>query len=217
MPQLTCNSSSTDGHAMDIQALRMVLSDAAFSSSISNLFELSGSFPLHSLLSEAASEILGTGPSSSPLTFKGFTSFEERLYIILIVALFSIATVFAVVVISICCEDKFIRMDDKKTNLKIEARKEGPSLLTPIPDKKFSNSYASFHKLKKRHMLGKGTSKTRTLLADQETNQLGYTCLSDSGSPATGNPALNDSVREDGVVAANAVVTQCEITLADKT
>lgn len=224
MPQPACNTSSTNMHAMDSQALKMVLSDAAFVSSISNLFELSGPFPLHSLLSEAVTEVLPSSTpateilsSSTPLTFKGFTSLEERLYVILIVALFSTATVFMVVVISICCEDKFMRMNDKQTKIKIEARKNGPSLLAPIPDKKFTSSYASFHQLKKRHMHGQELSNTRTLLVDKETNQLRYTRLSDPGSPSTESPMLNSNVHEDGGAAANAVVTHCEITLADVT
>lgn len=196
----------------------MMLSDAEFISSISKIFDLSGPFPLHSLLSEAASEIL----SPSALTFRGFRSFEEKLYIILIVALFSTATVFAVVTISVCCEDKVMKMADKRTELKFEACKKGPSLLTPIPEKKLRSSYSTFHQLKKRHMQdtqATSTTNRETLLVDKEADQrasVKYARLSDPGSPVLNTPVLNSGLYGADSPTANAV-TYSEITLADLT
>lgn len=196
-----CNA-SIDIHCMDSPLPTMAISDAALASSISQLFDLSGPYPLHSLLSEAANEIFAQ-PS---LTLRGFTSFEEKLYVILIVALFSTATVFLVVVISVCSEDKVIRMDDKQTKIKIDAHKKGPSLLTPISEKKFtsSSSYSSFNQLKKRHTMQDPNSGQAALtpLLDKEATQHGNKQHSPSSEP--GSPVANTST-----------VTHTEITLAD--
>lgn len=204
MTQSACNA-STDIYCMDSPSL---ISDAALVSSISQLFDLSGPYPLHSLLSEAANEIL-TQPS---LTLRGFTSFEEKFYVILIMALFSTATVFLVVVISVCSEDKVMRMDDKQTKIKIEAQKKGPSLLTPISEKKFTSSYSSLHQLKKRHMQepnsGQATLKAGTPLMNKEATQHGNVQLSplpEPGSPVTMFGSDTNTV------------THTEITLADLT
>jgi hypothetical protein len=122
------------------------LSEAEFVSRISQLFDLSGPYPLHSLLSDAADEIL----TQPPITFTGFSTHAEKLYVILIVALFSTAIVLMVVVISVFSEDKVMRMVDKRTKRKIESQK-GPSLFTQIQGKKLTSSYSSFNQLKKRH------------------------------------------------------------------
>lgn len=176
--------------------LTMALSDAALVSRISCLFDLTGPYPLHSLLSNAADDLLSPS-SSSDDTLKGFSTFEEKLYVILIVVLFSTATVFVVVIISIFSEDKVMKMASKKAMIKVQKRKKGPSLFTPISEKKFASSYTSFQKLKKRH-------SQEPLIGNEATKQ---GRVKNSLPP---EPVGNDTSTANPV-------THSEITLADLT
>ena len=204
LPEPVCNTSV--GTCTDPPMFTMALSDAALVSSISQLFEITGPYPLHSLLSDAAVEILMLTPSSLD-TLKGFSTFEEKLYVILIVVLFSIATVFVVVVISICSEDKVMQMASKQTKIKIEKRKKGPSLFTPISEKRFASSYTSFQKLKKRH--------SQEPLISNEATQQGR--VKYRPSPEPGNPVTHTGLSENYTTPTMNTVTHSEITLADLT
>ena len=192
-------SVSSNMVTMKSPMLTSALSEAAFLRSINTLFNTNGNFPLHSLLSDAATEYFSSSPTTP--SFRGFASFEEKLYIILIVALLAIATVFMVVVISVCSEDKIMRMSDEpKINIKAS---KGPSLLTPIADKKFTGSYTPFQKLKKRHTQDSLSSKGAGDSEAHEQSSNKYIQLLDQGSPV-----MNSDPSK---------VTHTEITLADLT
>lgn len=122
-----------------------IISNATVVETISELFGNEGSFPLHSLLSDAASRRF------SPPTFAGFETFQEKVYVVAIVALASSTAIFLVVAVSVCCEDRLMQMETKEVERKDKFHTRGPSLLTPIAEKEVSGSYSSFQQLKKRH------------------------------------------------------------------
>ena len=117
-----------------------IISDATVVETISELFGNGGSFPLHSLLSDAASRRF------SPPIFVVFETIQEKACVVVIVALFSSTVIFLVVAVSVCCEDKRMQMETKKMEI---FHTKGPSLFTPIAEKE-TGSYSSFQQRKKR-------------------------------------------------------------------
>lgn len=64
----------------------------------------------------------------------GFKTTPERIYVIVIVILCSLITVLLVTIISICVEDRVMKMEDKKAKAKLSSQTLGPSLLTPLDE-----------------------------------------------------------------------------------
>ena len=190
----------------DTSMLRSAISRSTFLDTINTLFHNTGAFPLHSILSVAAKDVLGT----KILIFKGFHTSTERRYLILVVAFLSTTIIFSVVVLCVYCEDRRMKMENKLVEPKRLKPPKGPSLLTPIAEKEIASSYSAFHQLKKKHMQKRRDSSDRELLSpDHFSSEQGvngkYTrLLSGSGD------SVNNLNGHKGPA-----VTHTEVTLGD--
>lgn len=217
LPQASCNGSNT---ANMLSTFTAALSNTTYIHTLNRLFGKCRFSPLHSLLSSAATEILGSSsgeistPDCAPLIrFKGFDTVPERLYVVVIVTLLSTTTVFAVMVLSMCYEDRCMKVEDKTMKMKVKKSQdmtEGPSLLTPIAEREFASSYSSFHQLRKKHMQSGHKLRTGTPPASSDVR---YVLLpSEPGSPLPSNGVTGSPVHESRT---GVTVTSADTSLAD--
>lgn len=210
MPQPVCNTSGLTTNtnvAMEFAVFRMALSNATYIRTINKLFSNGSELhPLHSFLSDVAREIF----THESLAFRGFETLEERLYVILIVTLLSTTVVFLVVFLSVYCEDKLIKMENKPVKVKMKVSNE-PSLLTPFAEKELASSYSAFHQLRKKHIRSVYKQETKKPEVDKQARCLvpsTFRCQILAASP------LNAS---EGSHSNNNIATHSDITLADLT
>lgn len=153
-----CNSSASSFMMTDSQDLselsRTALSNETFTYEVNRLFSYGNS--IHDLLSDAAQEIICSGALNvsipkcpDAIMFTGFSTMLERLYVILMVTFFSTTLLFLVIVISVYCEDRLIKMENEPMKSKKEDHcSQGSNLLDPIACK---SSCVAYRELKKKH------------------------------------------------------------------
>ena len=103
--------------------------------------------PVHQILSNAASEIIGSAELHFPSCTEGrenqlppgFETMVERAYVIIIIYTNAAAIVLAIVVLSICAEDRKMKGELKRMLRKYE----GPNLFTPVDKKRNSDAINS--------------------------------------------------------------------------
>ena len=186
-------------------------SRAALYSTLSKIFNNNENIsPLHSALSEAAMAII----SPPDPVYRGFSNFEERLYVVVIVALFSTTTVFMIVAISVCCEDKVLKMNRRGVEMKMKVRRKGPSLF--FPEKGPKSPYKTYHNLRKKHSKDHSTQEQNSkglplLLSSSLNDGAKYTRLSEPPrSPNSSTPVSASNFNSN-------TVTSTDICLADLT
>ena len=196
-------SDDTFGEDVDT-IIRTALSNDTLIRNLSGLFNDNNDAGLHNLLSEAAdniicsSELNFTAPANcNPINLIGFQTNTERAYVILIVTFISTTIVFLIIVLSVYCEDRLMKMENRPTESEkevVETQSQGPSLMAPMKEQEFTTSYAAYRQLKKRHTAPLDDSKlipiteeatsdgTKQLLSTRTTSRRGFMRLSDTGS-----------------------------------
>ena len=157
-----CNCNLTAAVPTDLASqLSGAASNQIYRSEIYSLFNYGNS--IHSILSDAADEVICSRNFSDfrikcpvAITFMGFQTILERVFVILVVIFFSAALFLLVVVISIFSEDRVMKMENSSMDMPKKKKKKsshslGPNLLEPISDVEGTSSQVAYRDLKKKH------------------------------------------------------------------
>ena len=138
---------------------------------------------------------------------------------VLIATLLSVAVIFAVMVASMCYEDRCIKREAKSTTMKVtkSTTESGPSLIAPIAERELTKSYSAYHQLKKKQ--SQHQIKTPSSPKERPNGGVRYVRMSsDPSSPLLSNDSLataNSPAHAAAAASNGNTVTRTEISLAD--